>query len=1637
MITFGSYNFRTNTPYIGPLRHSLQRPDSAWNLIQLEYWKESLTTHDYNVCLTDPQFEAKYKQYNANRTASLAKIESLKDTAAGAQIRHDECDAKLDASFALMGRDTEARNPVRLSTEQTTMVEKQREHYAHNLDQSRSRIKNLQEQIKFEDHEHTEITKLVKQALIILRAMFNTSTSGITTFSATIENTLVTVEECLSQERTYTLWRLIELYIARHKSTAVEFIRSHKLVFEDFPKFEEEFQQLLTMRNKFSIGTDDETKFDMFKNALPQLLIDKYHSDRELAQLEALRPGAPAGRSDASQNSLPYLIEYARVHSRTAGVHANTTMTGGGGAVGCSHCINGNNFGVPAAAQYAAERTRDCAHQSSKCWFDPAFTGWRSPAWVAAHPDWMAANPNIGQRPGFGAGRNGGGAGGAGRANSGGGGGGGGGGGARGNGHGARGRQQYQTPAQRLAAATCKVCLASSHASADCRRLTALGITPAKIPAAIESFWKQNQEMAAAGILSPVRKGSGEAVSCYILNTSAPSPSLRLFDLGANANVTRSCFVSNIRELQHRVKLRGIGPKEMWLTHSGTIAPFPQHPSLQLGTYVCDAITFNILAPITLLQDQKIREEWGVGLHVPHADSMAQRLILSATKKDGLILLDLPVGKHVSGLFVDEIPSITKFSCTAEAHAKLNDRVKVTPASCNALIAAMQPARTLSTNDTTDSCPLPDHGQPLTDDTKQSITCEQEEEEDNPCAKGETKASEEDNPLFYQLLSLAAACEAPTASDEDFNNLTALCMDVFAFANDIDDEEDIDEDLPESIIDDDPVTAPLKPEQRRCQDFFYEAHERLGHASVKVMKLIRKYKSINGIEWNKIKFPDSEWKCDFCLRAKMARRPFLRKAPLRAQATRVAQKLSGDLLGKYNFSDVVMDLLHYLTVVCHYSSYLWVRPLDSKAQTFEELASLLRMLEKKYGGVESFRSDNENSIDSEALQKVLHDLAIESDICGIGSAAANGEIERKHRDIGDRTRVELLQSGETPAVLPYVMLHAARMMNCMPRSDGRIPWVLVHGCPVLWELMRQFAHACVVRVVDPGNKLQPRAVRGRFFGMSVDSTTVALIKVQTKTSSGRIAWRVIPSRDFHFLPDPMLPAGTFIWDYVSDHWLPEYDTQGRELFTNKHHECVCAGCKAGGQGLLECDYCELVWHRKCAGVPTGKKIDKLVWRCPACRKNDESVTPIVSKEQRHAAARARNDALAQRRKEEANRVQTKRAVTRAQRNLRRQEHANAAVHALSMQIAYSKHASEAAATKITERYAAEASLKIAAAKETRCLPKGVQQITPAYYAANQTSKRAAGPSEAEMAHFINAADIHADEKHVHLTHLHAGTPYADDAECFDGWLRHLNENGMDVPIGLDGGVYVEMCKADLAAFGELTMDQVPWPKDFEEAKASPYYLSWKDAMRAEVHENLKIGVGLIPKTEADAAGQKLLGTKWVFTTKEKNGHVVFKARLTVRGDQQDPASINNDHRASPTTDSDMIRLILAQLANVPGARFLTFDFVRAYLQAKLPSDYKPVYIRRPQGLHSEFPDGTIFLLGVNMYGLVTAAYLWYKELCSGMERLGWTRGDTDVCMWRKDTPAGPVFVAVHVDDGLLAGFAVDGDSGTRTGDRTR
>ena len=41
-----------------------------------------------------------------------------------------------------------------------------------------------------------------------------------------------------------------------------------------------------------------------------------------------------------------------------------------------------------------------------------------------------------------------------------------------------------------------------------------------------------------------------------------------------------------------------------------------------------------------------------------------------------------------------------------------------------------------------------------------------------------------------------------------------------------------------------------------------------------------------------------------------------------------------------------------------------------------------------------------------------------------------------------------------------------------------------------------------------------------------------------------------------------------------------------------------------------------------------------------------------------------------------------------------------------------------------------------------------------------------------------------------------------------------------------------------------------------------------------------------------------------------------------------------------------------------------------------------------------------------------------------MKELGWSRGNIDSCVWYKHTPSGPIYVAVHVDDGVMGGFEV-------------
>ena len=139
-------------------------------------------------------------------------------------------------------------------------------------------------------------------------------------------------------------------------------------------------------------------------------------------------------------------------------------------------------------------------------------------------------------------------------------------------------------------------------------------------------------------------------------------------------------------------------------------------------------------------------------------------------------------------------------------------------------------------------------------------------------------------------------------------------------------------------------------------------------------------------------------------------------------------------------------------------------------------------------------------------QKACDERRILLDMVGIGAHGSNDTIESPHLTLLDRTRAELIQSGEPVATLPYVLLHAARMQNCMPKSGGDVPWTIVHGEPPrFWDCFHSIGAAGVIRILTPKSKTSPRAVKGLYYGHSNESQTVMLIKVQTKDAHGNIA----------------------------------------------------------------------------------------------------------------------------------------------------------------------------------------------------------------------------------------------------------------------------------------------------------------------------------------------------------------------------------------------------------------------------------------------------------------------------------------------------------------------------------------------------
>ena len=137
-------------------------------------------------------------------------------------------------------------------------------------------------------------------------------------------------------------------------------------------------------------------------------------------------------------------------------------------------------------------------------------------------------------------------------------------------------------------------------------------------------------------------------------------------------------------------------------------------------------------------------------------------------------------------------------------------------------------------------------------------------------------------------------------------------------------------------------------------------------------------------------------------------------------------------------------------------------------------------------------------------------------------------------------------------------------------------------------------------------------------------------------------------------------------------------------------------------------------------------------------------------------------------------------------------------------------------------------------------------------------------------------------------------------------------------------------------------------------------------------------------------GQFRLGTNWVITEKEKEGMVVVKARLTIRGDQEDVGGVRTD---SPTIKKGNIRILLTVAAKEKW-KLKSSDVTSAFLQS-VPLN-REVFVRPP--LERRIP-GILWRLNKPVYGLADASRGFHLSLCKEIISLGCESNNLEPAMY--------------------------------------
>ena len=183
----------------------------------------------------------------------------------------------------------------------------------------------------------------------------------------------------------------------------------------------------------------------------------------------------------------------------------------------------------------------------------------------------------------------------------------------------------------------------------------------------------------------------------------------------------------------------------------------------------------------------------------------------------------------------------------------------------------------------------------------------------------------------------------------------------------------------------------------------------------------------------------------------------------------------------------------------------------------------------------------------------------------------------------------------------------------------------------------------------------------------------------------------------------------------------------------------------------------------------------------------------------------------------------------------------------------------------------------------------------------------------------------------------------------------------------------------------------------------------KNAKRQELDNWRLFGV----YEEVPYTGQCLMSTRWVITEKETGGNRTLKARLVVRGFEED-YEVKTD---SPTVHKESLRLFLA-ITSTCKYKINSIDIKAAFLQGK--DIDRVIFIQPPKECLSD--KAMVWKLKKCVYGLVDASRNWFLSVKKELLQLSCVQSKLDpaLFLWHYKGNLEGMFL-MHVDDFLWAG----------------